>query len=114
MFLAVLGLAAMLPGCGKKEEAVVFVEEAPKEESQLIDEEEWEDESGISGVDVASGEELEPGAVLGEETIFLYQGEEGQQMTLQRVQGSFGYSLAYTADAYKFCPVEPGVGNVSL
>lgn len=113
LFLTILGLAAMLPGCGKKEEAVVFVEEAPKEETQLIDEEEWEDESGISSVETKAGEQPEPGAVLGEETIFLYQGEEGQQMILQRIQGSFGYSLAYTADAYKFCLAEPGAQNTS-
>lgn len=103
MLLVVLGLAASLWGCGKKEEAVVFVEEAPKEESQLIDEGEWVDEGGIGGANSQSGEQPEPGAVLGEETIFLYQGEEGQQMILKRVQGSFGYSLAYTGDAHTFC-----------
>ncbi len=102
MLLVVLGLNGVLSGCGKKEEAVVFVEEAPEEETQVIDEGEWKDENSGSTADASSGEQEEPGSVLGEETIFLYQGEEGQQMILQRVQGSFGYSLAYDAKTFAF------------
>lgn len=113
MFLGILGLAAVLWGCGNKEEAVVFVEEAPKEETQPVDEEAWEDGSSISSPESQPGERPEPGNVLGEETIFLYQGEEGQQMTLQRVQGSFGYSLAYTANTHAFCPAEPEAQTAS-
>lgn len=108
MLLGILGLAGGLPGCGKKEEAVVFVEEAPKEEAQLIDEGEWMDENGRSAADVSSGGEALPGAVLGEESFFLYQGEKGQQIVLQRVQGSFGYSLAYDAKVFVFSPDKEG------
>lgn len=108
MLLGILGLAGGLSGCGKKEEAVVFVEEAPKEETQLIDEGEWMDENGRSAADISSGEEALPGTVLGEETFFLYQGEEGQQMVLQRVQGSFEYSLAYDAKVFVFSADKEG------
>lgn len=86
-------------GCGKKEEAVVFVEEAAEEDT-AAPEEEFLDEGNEDVVKEKPAGLTEPGSVLGEEQMFLYVGEEERELTLRRVQGSFGYSLAFDPEVY--------------
>ncbi len=95
-----LGLLGLLAGCGKKEEAVVFVEEAAEEDTVLPKEEPVEGE-GKGAAEPGLPKELpEPGTVLGEEEMLLYLDGEEQTLLLRRVQGSFGYSLAFEGDTY--------------
>ena len=86
-------------GCGKKEEAVVFVEEAPEEDT-AAPEEEFLDEQNTKAASEKTAGWAEPGSVLGEEQMSLYLGEEERKLTLRRTQGSFGYSLAFDPEVY--------------
>ena len=67
-------------GCGKKEEAVVFVEEAAEEDTAAPEEEFLDEGKENAGKEKPAGW-TEPGSVLGEEQMSLYLGEEEREIS---------------------------------
>ena len=96
----VIGLLALAPGCGKKEEAVVFVEEATEEDTVLPQDEPVEGEGKVLEEPGLPKEASQPGTVLGEEEMLLYLDGQEQTLLMRRVQGSFGYTLAFEGSKY--------------
>lgn len=105
----ILCMAAILTACGKKEEAIVSVEPEARDLTAETEAGSEEEQQADDRMEEAAGDTQErqaaaPGTVLGEEeqTLLLEGLEETQ--TVQRVQGSFGYSFAFSAESFAFTP----------
>lgn len=94
-------LMPVFSGCQKQEEAVISVTVAEPLEEESAKPLDKKDASSDLAAESAI-EQVLPGAVFGEEEVLMYSEEQEIIKTLQRVQGNYGYSLAYEAEMFTF------------
>ena len=105
-FVLILALicSMWIQGCAKQEEAIISVESETKLDSEDLTGtiEVQPDQNVLPGYSLQMGEaiEYEP------EVVTVFTGEEELERTFRRVQGNYGYSIAYDEEYLSFQPDE--------